>query len=181
MRDRTHRLGAAGAACGFLALLVAAVGTAGATAPEAFLISPGRGIGPLTVAMRGAQARTVMGAPKATRTDSDGNLWLMWFLGEESAGETQSGGLYAVVGRADEVLRVVARGDPRYATADGLHPGVTEQTVVKAIGQPSSVEPLPRTGHRLVYASRGIWFVVIDNPAVRGYRTVYEIAVFKPE
>lgn len=162
-----------------LLLLARSMAAAPAPAPQ-FLIAPGRGIGPVTVAMHSAQANAAMGTPKATRTDSAGHVWFMWFDGGDAA-ETQLGGLYAVVGNAGQILRIVVRYDPRYATANGLRTGVTEQAVVAAMGQPSSVDPLPRTGHRLMYAARGISFAVIDNPAVRGYRTVSEIAVFRAE
>jgi hypothetical protein len=134
--------------------------------------------------MRAAEARAVMGAPKATRTDPDGNLRMLWYDAGSGAGGSESGeGLYAVATRSADatVLRVVVHDDPRYATARGLHTGVGEQQVVAAMGPPSTVQPLARSGHRLVYEAQGIWFAVIDNPAVRGYGAVGEIGVFKPD
>ncbi|HXX39323.1 MAG TPA: hypothetical protein VEP50_14455 [bacterium] len=154
-------------------------------AADDFLVVPGDRIGTLRVGMPLSDAESRMGEPKSTfqAENSQGTIET-WFAtirnrdGTQSMGST--GGLYAVVDSSGTIRQAGVHYDSRFVTSSGLHTGVSETEVRTVQGEPSVVYQ-HQGYHELAYAALGITFSVVDDPKLRGYRSVYEIAVYSPQ
>ncbi|HLJ62289.1 MAG TPA: hypothetical protein VKZ50_21415 [bacterium] len=166
--------------CAAMLFAEVGIGVAQQSAPAGFLIFPGQSIGPLHIGMAIADAIKVMGMPKSTEPSGQGGVVVFrWYDANPSATAPQAGGLYVAADFSGQILRVTAHNDPRSVTPNGVHDGMTEPQVKAAMGAPTSIEPIGKTAHDLVYAS-GIRFTVVDDANIEGYRTVTEITVFAP-
>jgi hypothetical protein len=149
-----------------------------------FLISPGIGIGPVLLGMSVTAAVAANGAPKTTLTEQDGHVRYYWSETTRlTAGIVQGGnGLSASADTLGIIVVIRVIDDPHYATAEGLHTGITEAQVRAAMGPPWLVNPDvdSSTGkliaHTLAYP--GIDFTIDDDPAISGYGAVAVIQVF---
>lgn len=168
--------------CAAILIVGVGIGVAQQSPPAGFLILPGQSIGPLHIGMNVVDAIKIMGTPKSTEpSDQDGVVLFRWYDAVSLSAATPGGGtgLYVAADFTGQILRVTAHNDPRSVTPNGVHDGMTESQVRAAMGTPTSIEPIGRTAHNLVYSS-GIRFTVVDDPTIDGYRTVAEITVFAP-
>lgn len=166
--------------CAAILFVGVGIGAAQQTAPAGFLIFPGQSIGPLHIGMNIVDAIKIMGTPKSTEpSGEDGVVLFRWYdtAGLSATAPRGGGGLYVAADFTGQILRVTAHNDPRSVTPNGLHDGMTESQVKAEMGTPTSIEPIGKVAHDLVYSS-GIRFRVVDDPSIDGYRTVTEITVF---
>lgn len=129
-----------------------------------YIIIPGKRIGPAILGDRVTKVIEVLGRPDIYDV-APGVQEFGWLL-EKPAPGTPSESLHyldvnATATRVEKIVRVIIAGDPRYATADGLHVGSTEQEVQDKLGVPSKTET-GATSRSLVYAS-GIIFIVREQ------------------
>jgi hypothetical protein len=142
------------------------------------LIVPGLSAGPIRLGMNITDAIAAMGKPKATYPNADGTVQYMWYENVVLSGSTGHGGigLRATVDTLGTVQSVTVHYDPQYATAGGVHVGMTEPQAKAAMGVPSRVVLVRNVGHLLVYDS-GIALLAVDNPKLLGHGTVAEIEI----
>lgn len=180
MRRGSVFLGVGAAAALFLSAVLASAQT-----DAGHLIVPGTRIGPVKIGMTITEATGIMGTPKSTRKDADGNLWFVWFenvfLGPATA-RSGGSGVYVVCSPQGEVLRVIVHDDPQYRTQNGAHTGMTEPELRAVMGAPLRTYVVSGVENVLVYD--GIRFAVFVPARIEGAATVAgivaEIAVFRP-
>jgi hypothetical protein len=130
--------------------------------------------------MEAEDATTAMGQPKATLPASGYHQTLyIWFDVVRNPDQTMNflkGGLAATVSAEGKVVNVTVYYAPEYTTDDGVHTGLTEAAVKSILGNPDSVQNYSGY-HYLLYGHQGLQLGVMDDPHLRGYRTVYQIIV----
>ncbi len=144
-------------------------------APDAYLITPGVGIGPIQIGMHIEQIVGILGTPKST-SGQGRTIVYRWY--EPSAARKE--GLSVRTAKDGVAVTVSAQNDARYHTANGMHPGSTEADVNAAFGVPSRVEKDAATGtETLWYHSEGIAFAINRNRSFRFYNQIFSIDVFR--
>ncbi len=143
---------------------------------SSFVITPGRGIGDLTLRMRRNEIETMLGPAKHVFRNADGGFLVDWY-------EPVPHGFYAVFSSTSEVILIGVSLDSRYVV-QGLHTGDREVVVRAALGEPSRVELLTGTFMHeadalklLFYDSLGLRFTITNNPKYETYGLVTSIAV----
>lgn len=158
-------------------LLMAGPAAAQPTVDPSHLITPGAGIGPVKLGMTIGDATTLLGTPNpgqafgqgAILPTPEGAIAYVW----------QMSGFHAEVDRAGVIYDIGISENALYASADGLHVGVTPAAVLTKWGSPS------RTGRSgsiewLAYDARGVLCLVSRDPASPRNGKVIRIDVFKP-
>lgn len=134
------------------------------SSPENYLIVPGKRMGPAILGDRVTKVIDVLGPPDVYDV-APGVQDFGWVLEKPAPGTPPESLHYfdvnATATRVEKIVRVIIAGDPRYATADGLHVGSTDQEVQDKLGVPTKTST-GATSRSLVYAS-GIIFIVREQ------------------
>jgi hypothetical protein len=140
--------------------LILAVPPAIASPFGAFLVVPGRSMGPIAIGMRLEAVEETFGSP--TKTDLSGQTqWYEWKSPDDHLRSI------AVETLKNTVVLISLAHDPRYRTNEGLGDGTTLAEVERVLGTPSSVMHLG--GFSIVqYRRTGIGFVTDGSGRVTG-------------
>lgn len=144
----------------FVLALILAVPPAFAAPPGAFLVVPGRSMGPITIGMRLDAAESVLGRP--SKVDPTGRTqWYEWKSPDDHLRSI------AVEVLQNTVVLISLAHDPRYRTNQGLGDGTALPEVERVLGRPSSIMRLG--GFSIVqYRREGIGFVTDGTGRVTG-------------
>jgi hypothetical protein len=138
-------------------------------ADDAFLITPGVGIGKVKIGMPIASVISVLGAPKQVwRGRGGGGIDMYaWFkVPDRCAGPSAGGGLLVYVDPVGMVTRVTAYNDPRYFLENGLHVGSDASMIQARMGGAGRMggiglmicDHLVRNSSSIQYPALGITF-----------------------
>ena len=145
-----------------------------------FIITPGRGIGDLTLGLRRDEIEHLLGPARHVSRTADEGFDLDW-QGQDS---DPLRGFWAILSPAGEVILIGVTRDPNY-TVQGLHSGSREVDVRAALGEPSRVE-LANLNTKagafklLYYDSLGLRVVIANNPEWSINGLVLSLAVSRP-
>ncbi len=151
-------------ALGLLVLLLAT--PVQAQVSDAYLVTPGKGIGTIMLGESFADVQTRLGPATSVRTDSTGHTVYSWLSG---TGTPDTAGGIAVAVARSLITAVIAYRDSRYATSTGIRSGLRERDVMDRLGQPRSIGRLPDGAQSLRYPGLN---VIVDKGG-----TVYELSV----
>lgn len=145
-----------------------------AAAEEAFLITPGQGVGRLRLGMRLQDVTAILGPPMGTETNADGISTFRWYAPPSNSGigvrTTRAGVVYAV-----HVLN-----EPSYATFERLRVGSTEDEIRRVLGEPTRINLDENRGDKfLEYHALGINFTINLDSQYSFHNAAYEISVYQ--
>jgi hypothetical protein len=148
-----------------LVLFVAGAGLAQSVDP--YLVTPGKGIGPLTIGMTITDATKLLGTPQQATTKinsvvlpvPEGALVFVWPPTSSSTGVTGNVGFRVVTDHAGLIYEIQSPFDQRVHTADGLRIGSKQQDVTNALGAPDR-QADAGTEQFLIYDRQGVVFLV---------------------
>jgi outer membrane protein assembly factor BamE (lipoprotein component of BamABCDE complex) len=123
-----------------------------------FLVVPGRSVGPVALGMTMDNVKAVWGSP--TQVDRDANS--QWYTWRDSPPRS-----VAVEMQSNMVVMISIAHDPRYRTRDGLGDGDSADRILRLLGRPSHVRPLPGFS-MLEYKRLGVAFVIDRTQHVSG-------------
>ena len=163
------------------ALPPAPAGAPGAPAsppgPDAHMIFPGQGIGPIKLGMDITTAIKFIGNPKSTHPNTaESTVDFYWY------DPARAEGGYRLTARSGIITSIGIWLDARYVTAGALHTrggggggdsGVSQGRVEAVMGRPTRIETRKgpegeQLAHGLVYESRGVTFWVVDDARTVG-------------
>ncbi len=122
---------------------------------DAYLITPGHGVGTIVLGQAYSDVEAVLGKPSAVAPASTGGRLFLWFRNEPGT----AGGRGVSLSPEGAVDRVIVFKDRRYATKDGVRVGLSEQEVIARLGAPQRIAHDPRTSANriLEYPGFQVW------------------------
>lgn len=141
---------------------------------EAFLITPGQGIGRVRLGMQLQEVTTIMGPSIGAETNADGISTLRWYAPPSNSG------IVVKATRAGVVYAVRVLNDPNYATLERLRAGSTEDEVRRVLGEPTRINLDQNRGDKfLEYHALGIDFTINLDSQYNFHNAVYDIVVYQ--